>query len=53
MKEADQWIKHLTYKYDKKELRDEAEKLGTKITYEEFRELFKKKRESTDGSKSG
>ena len=46
------WVKQLKLAYDATELGEEASKIGSPITIEEFQYFFRKKRESTESSPS-
>ena len=48
-----EWIQSLKSQYNVERLKEEASKVGTELTYEEFRTYFKNKLESTESSKSG
>lgn len=53
IEEVDKWIRELEYQYDRNILREEAKMVGDELTYQEYRDHFKGKKEATESSKSG
>ena len=51
--EVEEWIKELKYQYDTETLKAEAKAVGNEMTYAEYRDHFRLKKEATESSKSG
>ena len=53
MREVEEFIENLRQQYDEHMLKTRAQEIGEPVTYEEFRDYFAPKRESTESSNSG
>lgn len=53
MQEVEEFIEDLRQQYDEHTLHTKAAEIGNPVSYEEYRDFFKLKRESTESSNSG